>query len=116
MKKSLAVLLIAAVAIGAIGLPSSPASAGDYYDGWSSGSEWRGRDRDRYDHRDRGWDNGYGRDRRYRRDGNNHKKRDAALIAGVAGLALGAAIIGLSNRSQGAPARPGDRLIYDPNY
>jgi hypothetical protein len=40
MKKALAVLLVAVISVSAIGLPSAPASADDYYaygnDGWSS--------------------------------------------------------------------------------
>ena len=114
MKKSITVLLVAAIAISSIGLPLSPASAGDYHNGWSSERSWRGEhDRDRDYYRDRG--RYRDRDRGYRHDNrsSNHKNRDTAIIAGIAGLALGAAIIGLSNQNSRAPN--GDRLIYDPN-
>ncbi len=112
MKKTLAVLLVAAMSVSSIGLASSPAAA----DGWRDGYH---RDRNDDYYRDRGrddWDHG-------RRDhwDNGHKNRDNAIIAGIAGLALGAVIVGsLANQRQNAPvyARPAnrDRLIYDPNY
>jgi len=110
MKKAIAVLLVAAISAGSIALPTSSAYAD--HRRWSERSWDDGYDRgDRY-YRDRGRDD----DRYHRRDrsGSNHKKRDAAIIAGIAGLALGAAIVGSLNRQQ-APAN-GDRLIYDPNY
>ncbi|MBA8878195.1 hypothetical protein [Phyllobacterium myrsinacearum] len=120
MKKYLAALLVAAVSISAIGLPSAPAQAGGYYsddyDGWSGDRSYR----DSY-YRDRGDD--YYRDRDYRSNrSDRHKGRDTAIIAGVAGLALGAVIVGsLAKQNQNrAPVydRPAnhDRLIYDPNY
>lgn len=120
MKRTLAALLVAAISIS---LPSSPASADDYYDGWSSERNW-------HDGYDRGRDDGYYRDRRrgdYRDEEdrsdyseNRHKKRDTAIIAGIAGLALGAVIVGsLAKQRQSAPVysrpAPRDRLIYDPN-
>jgi hypothetical protein len=120
MKRTLAALLVAAISIS---LPSSPASADDYYDGWSAERSW-------HDGYDRGRDDGYYRDRGrgdYRDEEdrsdyseNRHKKRDTAIIAGIAGLALGAVIVGsLAKHRQSAPVysrpAPRDRLIYDPN-
>jgi hypothetical protein len=125
MKKTLAVLLVAVISVSAIGLPSAPASADDYYsygnDGWSSEGNWRDRNDDYYRDRER---NDYrDQDQEYRPDytEKRHKKRDTAIIAGIAGLALGAVIVGsLANQRQAAPvySRPAhrDRLIFDPNY
>lgn len=106
MKKLIAVLLVAAISATSA-LPTTSAFAGDHHRRWS----------------DRGWDDGYDRDRgdRYYRDrdhnydhgGNKHKKRNAAVIAGIAGLAIGAAIVGSLNQQQ---RYNGDRVIYDPNY
>lgn len=123
MKRTFAALLVAAISISSISLPSSAASADDYYDGWSSERSW-------HDGYDRGRDDGYYRDRgrgEYRDEEdrsdysqNRHKKRDTAIIAGIAGLALGAVIVGsLAKQRQSAPVysrrAPRDRLIYDPN-
>ena len=127
MKKILAALLVAAVSISAISLQSAPAQAGGYYsDGYDGGWSGERSYRDSY-YRDRGDDyyreRDYNRNRDYRSErSERHKNRDTAIIAGVAGLALGAVIIGsLAKQNQNrAPVydRPAsrDRLIYDPNY
>lgn len=122
MKKILAALLVTAISVSSIGLTSSPAAAHDH--GWSSEGNWRdGYDRDRGDgyYRDRG--RNYSRDPDYTHghSGKRHKNGDTAIIAGIAGLALGAVIVGsLANERQETPvySRPanGDRQVYDPNY
>lgn len=121
MKKILAVLLVTAISVSSIGLTSSPAAADDH-DGWSSERRWRDEyDRDPGDgyYRDRG--RNYYRDQDYRRGHSGKRHRDTAIIAGIAGLALGAVIVGsLANQRQETRvySRPAnrDRLIYDPNY